>query len=123
MPTAVATRYRWDDVPQEQVTPMFDRKLITAERLMLARVSLKHGCVVPMHSHEHEQVTTILSGALRFWIGSEDGESFVLRAGEVLHLPSFLPHKAIAEEPTDVLDVFSPQREDWLNKTDSYLRK
>lgn len=115
--------HRWADMAPEQVTPMFDRRLITCERVMLANIHLKQGCLVPMHSHEHEQVTSILRGGLRFWIGSEEAESFVLKAGEVLHIPSNVPHKAQAVEDTDVLDVFSPPRQDWLDRTDDYLRR
>lgn len=123
MSTSPVTLYRWDEVPREQVTAMLDRRLIIAERVMLARVSLKKGCIVPMHSHEHEQVTSVLSGALRFWIGQDEAETLVVHAGQVLHLPSYVPHKAEAVEETEVLDLFSPPRQDWLDGTDSYLRK
>jgi len=97
--------------------------LITGDRIMLAHVYLKKGCVVPKHSHENEQLTYILEGALRFRVGEDDAEEIVVRAGEVLHLPSNLPHEAHALEDTLDVDVFSPPREDWLNKTDAYLRK
>ena len=72
--------------------------------------------------HENEQFTYILEGALRFWIGAEDGEEIVVRAGEVLHIPSNVPHKAVAIEDTLDLDVFVPPRADWLDGTDVYLR-
>ena len=88
---------------------------------MLAHVYLKKGCVVPKHSHINEQFTYILEGALRFLVG-DDREEIVVRAGEVLHLPSNVPHEANAVEDTLDLDVFYPPREDWLNKTDDYLR-
>lgn len=91
--------------------------------MMIAHVYLKKGCVVPKHSHENEQLTYILEGALHFWIGDDEKEEVFVRAGEVLHIPSNLPHKAEALEDTLDVDVFSPPREDWLNKTDSYLRR
>ena len=118
-----ATFYRWEEMPREKVTDMLDRRLITCDRMMLAHVYLKKGCVVPKHSHENEQLTYILEGALRFWLGEDGTEEVVVRAGEVLHLPSMLPHKAEALEDTLDVDVFSPPREDWLRKTDDYLRR
>lgn len=109
----------WKDVELEQLNPLLDRQMITGDKVMLARVLLKKGCVVPEHSHENEQVTYILEGALKFWI---EGKEIVVRAGEVLCIPSNIPHKAEAVEDTVDLDVFYPPRQDWLNKTDSYLR-
>jgi quercetin dioxygenase-like cupin family protein len=117
------TWYRWDEMPREKVSAMLDRRLITGDRMMLAHVYLKQGCVVPKHTHENEQFTYILEGALRFWIGDDEKEEVVVRAGEVLHIPSNVPHKAEALEDTLDVDVFSPPRADWLNKTDSYLRR
>jgi quercetin dioxygenase-like cupin family protein len=117
------THFRWDDMPKEKVTDHLDRRLITGDRMMLAHVYLKKGCVVPKHSHENEQLTYILEGALRFWIGEDQQETLVVRAGEVLHIPGHVPHKAEALEDTLDVDVFSPPREDWLNKTDDYLRR
>ena len=117
------TFYRWDDMPKEQVAEKFARRLVTGERVMLAHVYLKKGFVVPRHQHENEQITYILDGALRFWIGEDESKELVLRAGEVLHIPSWVWHKAEALEDTLDVDVFSPPRADWLNKTDAYLRK
>lgn len=118
-----ATLHRWNDMPKERVNDMLDRRLITGERMMLAHVYLKKGCIVPKHSHENEQLTYILEGALRFKLGDDQREELVVSAGEVLHIPSNLPHEAEAIEDTLDVDVFSPPRADWLNKTDSYLRK
>ena len=117
-----ATWYRWDQVPREELNERLARRLITGDRVMLAHVYLKKGCVVPRHAHENEQFTYILEGALRFLVG-EDGREMVVRAGEVLHLPGNVPHEALALEDTLDVDVFYPPREDWLNKTDAYLRK
>lgn len=110
---------RWKDVELEALNPLLDRQLVTGQELMLARVLLKKGCIVPEHSHVNEQLTYILEGALKFWI---DGREIVVAAGEVLCIPSNMPHKAEALEDTVDLDVFYPPRQDWLNKTDAYLR-
>jgi quercetin dioxygenase-like cupin family protein len=123
MSDSQVTFFRWNDVTLENVTPQLDRKLITGNQLMLAHVLLKKGCVVPRHQHHNEQFTYILEGALRFWIGEDESQELVVRAGEVLHIPSFVWHKAEALEDTLDVDVFSPPREDWLAKTDAYLRE
>ena len=117
------TFYRWDDMAKEKVTDLLDRRLITGDRMMLAHVYLKKGCVVPRHQHENEQLTYVLEGALHFYIGEDQKKEVVIRAGEVLHIPSWVWHKAVALEDTLDVDVFSPPRADWLAKTDDYLRK
>jgi quercetin dioxygenase-like cupin family protein len=107
---------------EERVTDVIHRKVISGEKAMVAQIFLKKGAVVPMHSHENEQITYLLEGSLRFHIG-EDREELVLRAGEVLHIPSNVPHEAEALEDCFDLDVFSPPRQDWLDGTDDYFRK
>jgi quercetin dioxygenase-like cupin family protein len=110
----------WTEVELETMNPLLDRQLIVGHEVMLARVLLKKGCVVPLHSHVNEQLSYILEGALKFWI---DGKEIVVRAGEVLTIPPNMPHKAEAMEDTVDLDIFHPPRADWMNKTDVYLRK
>jgi quercetin dioxygenase-like cupin family protein len=117
------THHRWESMPRERVNDLLERRLVTGERMMLAHVYLKKGCIVPKHSHENEQLTYILEGALRFWIGEGEEETLVVSAGEVLHIPGNVPHKAEALEDTLDVDVFSPPRQDWLDKSDAYLRK
>lgn len=114
--------FRWDDMPIEQVKEGLGRRLVTGERMMLAHIYLDKGSVVPLHSHDNEQLTYVLEGALHFWIGEDESEEVVVRAGEVLHIPSWVPHKAIALEDTLDVDVFCPPRQDWLDGTDAYLR-
>jgi len=121
--SAKVTFYRWEDMPKEKVSDHLDRRLITGDRMMLAHVYLKRGCIVPRHAHENEQLTYVLDGALKFWIGEDEKQVLVVGPGEVLHIPSNVPHKAEALEDTLDVDVFSPPRSDWLNKTDAYLRR
>jgi quercetin dioxygenase-like cupin family protein len=118
-----ATWYRWDQLPREDLHERLSRRLITGDQVMLAHVYLKKGCVVARHSHMNEQFTYILEGALRFLVGDDGAQEIVVRAGEVLHLPGNVPHEAHALEDTLDVDVFYPPREDWLQKTDAYLRK
>ncbi|NUT54970.1 MAG: cupin domain-containing protein [Thermoleophilia bacterium] len=117
-----ATHYRWDDLPKEPLKEDLTRRLISTERMMIAQVFLDKGCIVPQHAHENEQLTYILEGKLRFWLGEDESEVVDVGAGEVLHLPSWLPHKAEALEDTLDVDVFSPPRQYWLDGSDSYMR-
>jgi len=109
----------WSTIPLEDLNPLLQRQFVVGEDVMVARVLLKKGCIVPLHSHYNEQLTYILEGALKFWI---DGKEIVVRAGEVLTIPRNMPHKAEALEDTVDLDIFNPPRADWINKTDQYLR-
>src|SRR5688572_17664452 len=112
--------YRWDEIALEKVTEMISRKIITGEREMVTQIYLKRGALVPMHSHESEQMTYVLQGGLRFLI---NGEEITVREGEVLHIPSWLPHQAEAIDDTFEMDIFSPIRQDWLDKTDGYFHE
>lgn len=109
----------WRTVELEDLNPLLQRQMVVGQEIMLARVLLKKGCIVPEHSHHNEQLTYILDGALKFWI---DGREIVVNAGEVLCIPAHMPHKAEALEDTVDLDVFHPPRADWINRTDQYLR-
>jgi quercetin dioxygenase-like cupin family protein len=109
----------WSAVEMEDLNPLLKRQFVVGRDIMVARVLMKKGCIVPLHSHHNEQFTYILEGALKFWV---DGKVIVVNAGEVLTIPSSMPHKAEAMMDTVDLDVFNPPRADWINKTDQYLR-
>ncbi len=109
----------WHTIPLENLNPLLQRQFVVGQEIMLARVLLKKGCIVPEHSHHNEQLTYILDGALKFWI---DGREIVVHSGEVLCIPAHMPHKAEALEDTVDLDVFTPPRADWIEKKDQYLR-
>jgi len=117
----------WDDVRLEELNPLISRRLITSTRMMLAHVYLKKGAIVPAHDHHNEQLTYILSGALRFWIGEHadaPGDVYTdVREGEVLVIPSNIRHRAEALVDTLDVDVFDPPRQDWLDGSDAYLRE
>ena len=109
----------WNTVELENLNPLLQRQLVVGDDIMVARVLMKKGCIIPLHSHHNEQVTYILEGALKFWI---DGKEIIVNAGEVLTIPRNMPHKAEALVDTVDLDVFNPPRADWINKDDQYLR-
>ena len=110
-----ARLHRWDEIALEKITDMFSQKVVSGEREMLAQIYLKRGALVPLHSHESEQMTYVLQGALRFLV---DGEEIIVREGEVLHIPAHVPHQAEALDDTFELDVFSPIRKEWLDIAD-----
>src|ERR1035437_6408529 len=110
----------WEAIPLEPMSDIISRKIFTGEKAMVAQVFFKKDAVVPLHQHESEQITYILEGALKFEL---QGREVVVHKGEVLHIPSNVPHRAVALEDTVDLDIFSPIREDWLTKNDAYLRR
>jgi quercetin dioxygenase-like cupin family protein len=114
-----STYTRWADVEVEKLSSLIGRQFLVGTDTMLARVLLKKGAHVPLHSHHNEQITYILDGALQFAI---EGREIVVHAGEVLCIPPYVPHEAFALEDTVDLDIFSPPRQDWIDRDDAYLR-
>ncbi|MEM2676023.1 MAG: cupin domain-containing protein [Candidatus Bathyarchaeia archaeon] len=112
--------YCWSDIPEEKVTDKLSRRLISGERVMLAQVFLKKGCVVSPHKHESEQITFIAEGLLEFTL--PNGKVKVGK-GQVLVIPPNMEHGAVALEDTLDFDIFSPVRVDWLTGQNHYLRK
>jgi quercetin dioxygenase-like cupin family protein len=110
----------WDRIKKEIMNDKFWRKYVTGEKAMVAQIGLSQDCVVPLHHHESEQISVVLKGAIKFEL---ENQEVVVRAGEVLVIPSNLPHSALAIEDSSVIEVFSPIRHDWLSGTDNYLRK
>lgn len=115
--------YRWDAMPKERLTGFLDRRFLHGERTMLAHVYMRKDCFVPQHHHENEQVSYILEGAVLFKLGAQGEKEQLLKAGDVLVIPSNLPHSAVALEDSLSLDVFSPPRQDWIDGNDAYLRE
>ena len=120
MTQRVAQLYKWDDVVLETVRDGISRKFIAGDREMVAQITLKRGAIVPEHSHESEQLTYVISGALKFTLGGQD---VTVHAGELLRIPSWMPHSAEAVEDCFELDLFSPIRQDWIDGTDDYFRR
>jgi quercetin dioxygenase-like cupin family protein len=108
--------YRWDEIALDKLTELVSRKIVAGERQMLVQTYLKKGALVPTHTHDSEQMTYVLQGALSFAIGTEE---YIVREGEVLHIPSGVEHQAEALEDTFELDVFSPPRPGWLERNET----
>ena len=120
MPSSSARLFRWDEIALEKITEMISQKIVAGDREMLAQIYLKRGALVPMHAHESEQMTYVLQGSLRFLVG---GEEIIVREGEVLHIPAGVPHQAEALDDTFEMDIFSPVRQDWLDRTEEYFQE
>ncbi len=112
--------YAWDSVRKEQMNPKFWRKVVTGEKMTVAQIFISKDGVVPVHRHENEQMSYVLEGALKFDIG---GQEVTVRKGEIVHIPSNVPHGVVALEDTFDIEVFAPVRTDWLTGEDDYLRK
>jgi len=117
-----AVHYRWKDRPSEAMKGTITRRIISAERIMFSEIRFKKGDTVPRHAHDNEQLTYVVEGALKFWFGDDGEQEVVVSVGEVVVIPSNLPHRAEALADTVEFDIFSPPRKDWLEKTDAYLR-
>ena len=116
-------KVNWDEVPEEEVNPSMKRKMVWGEKIMIAKMKFKDGFVVPLHSHFHEQVTQVISGKMRFWFGENKEQTMDLLPGDVVVIPGNLPHEALMIGEVEEIDTWSPPRQDWLDKTDDYLRK
>ncbi|MFK7813881.1 MAG: cupin domain-containing protein [Maribacter sp.] len=115
-------KIHWDDVPMEQVTPKMQRKLVYGEKVMVARMKFKDGFLVPLHDHENEQITQVISGTIRFWFGADKEQQMDLNAGESVVIPPHVPHEALMIGDVEEIDTWAPIRKDWLDGTDNYLR-
>jgi quercetin dioxygenase-like cupin family protein len=114
---------QWDDIPMETVNPSMRRQIITGELLTVARIYLKDGFLVPMHSHHNEQITQVISGVLKFRLGEDGDETIDVGPGQVIVIPANLPHEARVVGDVVETDMWAPRRDDWLNQTDDYLRQ
>jgi quercetin dioxygenase-like cupin family protein len=119
----MVSKLNWDSVPAETVNPSMSRQIISGDKLMIARIKFKDGFTVPLHSHVHEQVTQVISGKMRFRFGENKEQTMELAPGDVVVIPSNLPHEALMIGDVEEVDTWAPPRRDWLDKTDAYLRK
>ena len=115
-------KINWNEVKEEQVNPSMIRKMVYGEKIMIAKAKFKDGFVVPMHSHENEQITEVISGTIRFWFGENKEQTMDVHAGETVIIPGNIPHSALMIGDVEEVDYFSPPRQDWIAGTDEYLK-
>ncbi|HMQ59995.1 MAG TPA: cupin domain-containing protein [Flavilitoribacter sp.] len=116
-------KINWAEVPEEQVNPQMTRRIIYGEKIMIAKMKFRDGFLVPLHSHENEQITEVISGTMRFWFGAGKEQVMDLHAGETIVIPGNLPHAALMIGDVEEIDTWAPPRQDWINGTDDYLKK
>ena len=112
--------HRWADVPNEQINDTVARRFITGDSVTIGRFELKTGGVVPSHAHVNEQISMVMSGVILFRVG---GHETVVKAGEIIQIPANVPHEIEVIEDAVAIDVFSPIRQDWIDKTDTYFKR
>ena len=113
----------WDSVPLETVNPHMQRRIITGELMTVARIWFKDGFLVPRHTHHNEQITQVVSGVLRFRFGADGEDEVDVGPGQVVVIPAHLPHEALCIGDVEEIDMWAPRRDDWLDKSDDYLRQ
>jgi len=111
----------WPDEAFEEMSPEVSRAAMHTDTMTFARIRLRKGAFVPMHEHVNEQIATVLSGKMKFT--GADGSEHVVSSGETIVFHANVPHQAEALEDSDVVDAFSPVREDWIRGDDAYLRR
>ncbi|MBT8220401.1 MAG: cupin domain-containing protein [Bacteroidia bacterium] len=116
-------KINWDEVPEEEVNPKMRRRIVYGEKIMIAKMRFKDGFLVPLHSHENEQITEVLSGTIRFWFGENKEQQLDIHAGETVVIPGNLPHAALMIGDVEEIDTWAPPRQDWIDGTDDYLKK
>ena len=98
--------------PYQQLDPGVERKILAAGgSLMTAQFRFQKGAIGALHSHPHEQVGYVVSGSVDLTL---DGKTQTLRSGDSYYVPSGLVHGVKALEETVLIDVFTPQRQDFL---------
>ena len=87
------------------------RTLHSGEAITLVEIAIATGHEVPEHVHPHEQAGTVIAGRIRIEI---DGQQSICDEGDVYLIPGDLEHEVTALEPTTLIEVFSPVREDFV---------
>ena len=111
MSNAIKYPVKLIDVQATTPEPGLERQVLASnEKMMLVRHRMETGWVGARHSHPHDQLVYVVRGKLRFTL---DKESFDIAQGDSLMVPGGVEHQASAYEESEVLDVFSPYREDY----------
>jgi quercetin dioxygenase-like cupin family protein len=104
----------WSGIPVERPGEGIERQMVVGERMMICRFRFAPFLVTPEHEHPHEQMSIVVSGRVRFFV---EGEERIAVPGDVLHFPPNCWHGAtMLDEEVVLIDIFSPVREDFLNR-------
>ncbi len=114
--THTAVHHRWSEIAPERIG-LVSRRAINGDRMTVAQFEMTRAAKAKTHGHEAEEMLCVVKGALKVTINADE---FTVRQGEVMQIPGGIPHAVEALEDSLVIDAFSPLREDWLKKTDTY---
>jgi quercetin dioxygenase-like cupin family protein len=112
----------WDEVELESVNESMQRRIVTGEKMTVARIYFKDGFIVPLHSHPNEQITQVVKGQMLFVFDGNEAQEMLLNPGDVVVIPANIPHQATCIGEVEEIDMWAPRRDDWLDGSDSYLR-
>jgi quercetin dioxygenase-like cupin family protein len=98
-------------LPLEQVADKISRRMVAGDQGMIVWWNMKAGAHAAAHKHPHEQIAWMLKGKMEFRLGTERRSC---GPGDVVVIPGGVEHEAFFPEDTEVIDIFSPQREDFL---------
>ena len=101
------------DEKKMELFPGIDAQILAGKQVMVMRVMLEQGAVATAHAHIHEQISVVLQGEMEFTIGEEQK---TLKAGDAVVIPSDVIHSAKAIVRSEVLEAFSPVREDLVKR-------
>ncbi|HZV69160.1 MAG TPA: cupin domain-containing protein [Saprospiraceae bacterium] len=100
----------FNNIPHQRIWDGVHGALQHSDELTFGHIILEKGAIVGEHHHIHEQWTHVLEGELEFTLG---GETQIMTPGITAHIPSDIPHSAIALTRVKVMDCFRPVREDF----------
>ena len=112
----------WDEVELESVNESMQRRIVTGEKMTVARIYFKDGFIVPLHSHPNEQITQVVKGQMLFLFDDNKAQEMLLNPGDVVVIPANIPHQATCIGEVEEIDMWAPRRDDWLDGSDGYLR-
>lgn len=99
-----------EGLPQKEYLKGFHGKMLHLEGLTMAYWQIEAGSELPLHAHVHEQVTNLISGRFEMTVGAI---TQTCQAGDVVAIPSNVPHSGKALTDCVIIDVFQPAREDY----------
>lgn len=104
-----------DCVPWTELVPGANSRLVWGDRIMVSFITMSPWSVFPEHRHEAEQIMIVVDGYMDEMI---DGKLYRVKKGDVIKLPSNIPHGGyLYDVPCSAIDIFSPVRPDYLEKT------
>ena len=94
----------------KELMPGYHGKMVHGQQLTWAFWTVEQGAEVPEHQHPHEQIMHVIKGEFEF---SLNNQTKIYTAGDIVLIPSNSPHSGKAITPCELMDIFSPVREEY----------